>query len=141
MLNNVEADSLGKGAALADGNDISLLDGVESGRQVGRDVAVALLETSVLRDEVEVVTTENDGTLHLVGDDDTTENTAADSDTSGPGALVVDVLTVDSSSGSLDTQTNVLVPAGTLGGAGGLGLNDAHTSLLLESLLGLDVHF
>ena len=141
MLNNVEADSLGKGAALADGNDISLLNRVESGGQVGRDVAVTLLETSVLGDEVEVVTTENDGTLHLVGDDNTTEDASTDGDTSGPGALVVDVLTVDSSSGSLDTETNVLVPAGALGGAGGLSLDDAHSSLLLESLLGLDVHF
>lgn len=141
MLDDVEADSLGKGAALADSNDISLLNGGESGGQVSRDVAVTLLETSVLGDEVEVVTAEDDGTLHLVGDNDTTEDAATDGDTSGPGALVVDVLTVDSSSGSLDSQTNVLVPASAAGGAGGLGLDDAHSSLLLESLLSLDVHF
>lgn len=142
MLNDVEADSLGKRTALADGNDVSLLDGWEGRRQVSRDVTVALLETSVLGDEVKVVTTEDDRAGHLVGDDNTTEDAAADGNTSGPGALVVNVLSIDSSGGSLDSQTDALEPASTAKAIlARLRLHDAHASLLLVRLLALYVHF
>ena len=140
VLDDVEADSLGKRAALSDGDDISLLDGRESGGQVGRDVAVTLLETSVLGDEVKVITTEDDGALHLVGNNNSTEDTSTDRDSSGPGALVVDVLTVDRSSGSLNSQADVLVPSGATSALGVLGLDHADSFLLLECLLSLNVH-
>ena len=57
---NVEANSLGERAALADSDGVTLLD-TESGRKVSRELHVALLVTVVLLDEVEVVTKRSRG--------------------------------------------------------------------------------
>lgn len=79
---------------------------------MSRDVAVTLLETSVLGNIMEIISTENDGAVHLVGNNNTTKDTSADGHISGPGALLVDVLTLDGGTGSLESQTDVLVPSG-----------------------------
>lgn len=50
---------------------------------------MALLVTRVLWDEVEVLAADDDGTVHLGGDDGAGEDTAADGDQSGEGALLV----------------------------------------------------
>ena len=50
--------------ALTDGNLITLLD-TESWRNVCRDVLVALLVTLVLRDIVQVVAADDEGSVHL----------------------------------------------------------------------------
>ena len=70
LADNVEANSLGKRSALADSNDISDSE-AESGGAVSRDGLVALLESVVLLDKVQVVTADNNGVLHLGRDDDT----------------------------------------------------------------------
>ena len=64
LADNVEADGLGKRSALADSNDITDAE-AESGGAVGRDGLVALLESVVLLDKVEIITTDDDGVLHL----------------------------------------------------------------------------
>jgi hypothetical protein len=70
LADDVEAHGLGEGSALADSDDVA--DGeAEGGRAVGGDCVVALLEPVVLLDEVEVVTADDDGVLHLVGNHDT----------------------------------------------------------------------
>lgn len=70
LTDDVEADGLGEGSALTDGNDITGAD-AESGGAMGGDGLVALLESVVLLDVVKVVTTDDDGVLHLVGDNHT----------------------------------------------------------------------
>jgi hypothetical protein len=70
LTNNVEADSLGEGSALADGDNITSTD-AESGGAVSGYGLVALLESVVLLDVMEVITTDDDGVLHLVGDNHT----------------------------------------------------------------------
>jgi hypothetical protein len=60
--------SLGQRTALADGNPVTLLN-TESGGDVSRQVLVALLVTVVLGDVVKVFTADDDGTVHLGGDD------------------------------------------------------------------------
>ena len=57
---NVEADGLGEGPALADDDLVTGLD-TESGRDVGGEVLVALFVTGVLGDEVEVFAADNQG--------------------------------------------------------------------------------
>ena len=52
-------------------------------------VLVPLLVTVVLGDVVEVFTADDDGTVHLVGDNTAGEDTAADGDETGEGALLV----------------------------------------------------
>lgn len=64
-LDNVEADGLGEGSALANGNDVTFLNTGESGRAVSGDVLVSLLESVVLLDVMQVVSSDNDGSLHL----------------------------------------------------------------------------
>lgn len=57
---DVEADGLGEGPALANDDLVTGLD-TESGRDVSGEVLVALLVTGVLGDEVEVFTADDQG--------------------------------------------------------------------------------
>lgn len=88
-IGGIEATySLGKGTALADGNPVTLLN-TESGRNVGSKVLVALLVTVVLGDVVEVFTADDNGAVHLGGDDTAGQDTTTDGDQTGEGALLV----------------------------------------------------
>ena len=64
LAENVEADGLGEGTALADGDDITDTD-AESGGAVDSDVLVALLEPVVLLDVMEVIASDDDGPRHF----------------------------------------------------------------------------
>lgn len=66
-LENVEADGLAQRSALADGDDISFLDS-ETWADVDGDVSVSLLESVVLLDVVEIVSSDDDSASHLGGD-------------------------------------------------------------------------
>ncbi len=92
MLQYVESDGLGKRTALADGDDVTLLHVDEAGGEVDGEIAVPLLESSVLSNILQVIASANDGSLHLVGDDHALKDTAADGHVAGEGALLVDVL-------------------------------------------------
>ncbi len=70
-LDDVEADSLGERSALADGDDVALRHTGESGGAVSGEVLVSLLESVVLLDVVEVVSSDDDGSLHLGRNDNT----------------------------------------------------------------------
>ena len=70
LADNVEADSLGNGAALANSHDITGTE-TESGRAVSSHGLVALFETVVLLDVMKVITTNDNSVLHLGGDNDT----------------------------------------------------------------------
>ena len=105
MSHDVEPNSLGEGTALADSDNVTLLD-IERGRAVDGNVLVTLLETTVLADVVEVIPADDDGVLHLGGDDDALEDTAADGDVAGEGALLVNVVALDGGGGGLDAKTN-----------------------------------
>lgn len=79
---------LGQRSALANGDLVTLLN-TESWRDVGGKVLVALLVTGVLGDEVEVLAADDQGTVHLGGNDGTGQDTATDRDETGEGALLV----------------------------------------------------
>ena len=68
---DVESDSLGEGSALTDGHDITDSGTGEGGRQMSGHVVVSLLESVVLLDVMKVISAEDDGSSHLVGEDDT----------------------------------------------------------------------
>lgn len=107
---DVEANGLGKRTALTNGNNITLSD-TESRRNVGSKVLMSLLVTVVLGDVVKVLTSENDGTVHLGGNNGTGENLTTDGDKTNEGALLVNVRTLDSLLGSLETKTDLLIPS------------------------------
>lgn len=83
-----ETYSLAERTALANGNLVTLLD-TESGGNVGSNVLVSLLVTRVLGDEVKVLAADDDGSVHLGGDDGASKDTATDGDETGEGALLV----------------------------------------------------
>lgn len=138
---NVESDGLGEGSALANGDLVTLLN-TESGRDVGGEVLVSLLVTRVLRNEVQVLSSDDNGSVHLGGNDGAGQDTATDGDETGEGALLVDVAALNGGLGGSETQTNILIPSSaTLARSAGLGsglrvLEDVR--LLLESTLRLD---
>merc|ERR1719263_259569 len=90
-LDDVEANSLGKRSALRHGGDVTLLD-IKAWRAMDSDILVALLETVVLLDVVEVVATDNDGSLHLGGDDHAPQHSATNAHIASEWALLVNVL-------------------------------------------------
>lgn len=103
-------------------------------------VLMTLLITIVLLDVVEVITTDDDGALHLSnGTNGSGQDTSTNANLSGEWALVVDVGTLDGLTGSTETQTDLLVvtKTTTLGGSTGGKLVVQEDGLLLERLLRL----
>lgn len=58
-------------------------------------VAMTFLKTTVFTHEVQIITTNDNGTLHLVFAHDSGEDAATDSYISGPWALLVNVSTIN----------------------------------------------
>lgn len=80
--------SLAERSALADGDLVTLLN-TERGRNVGGEVLVSLLITGVLGDEVQVLSSDNESSVHLGGDDSAGQDTATDRNEASEGALLV----------------------------------------------------
>ena len=70
LAENVEADGLGDGTALADGHDVTSSE-TESGGAVHGHVLMTLLESVVLLDVVEVIAADDDCAGHFGGDHNT----------------------------------------------------------------------
>ena len=66
--------------ALSDGDNVSNIDVSEAGREMDRHVPVSLLEPVVLLHVVEIVTSHNDGPVHLHLGDDTGQDSPTDRD-------------------------------------------------------------
>jgi len=70
---------------------------------MGGEGLVTFLKSVVLLDEMEVITSDDNGSLHLVGNNNTLEDFASDGDITGEGAFVVDVVAVNGGLGGLET--------------------------------------
>jgi hypothetical protein len=68
LSEDVESHGLGEGPALTNGHDVSFEDS-ESGAGVAMDSVMAFLESVVLLDVMEIISPDYNGSLHLVGDD------------------------------------------------------------------------
>merc|ERR1719491_2841881 len=90
-LHHIEAHSLAQRAALAHRDDVALLR-LEARRTVHRHVGVALLEAVELLHVVEIVPPDDDGALHLRGDDHALQDLPADADVAREGALLVHIV-------------------------------------------------
>ena len=134
-LEDVKADSLGQGTAFTDSDDITGLDTNESGRAMNSEVLVSLLITVVLLDVVQVFTTDDDGAFHLGGHDLTSKNTTTNGNVTSEGALLINVSTGDGFLGSLESQTNILVPTRTFALGNNALVVHEDGFLLLEGLL------
>ena len=105
-LEDVESDGLGEGSALSDGDNITFVDSLESGGAVSGDVGVSLLVSAVLFDIVEVISSDDDGSVHFGADAHALKNTTSDGDVSGEGALLVDVSGLDGVSGGVEAKSD-----------------------------------
>ena len=126
-LQNVVLNGLGERTALTNGHTITLLNR-EAGRAVDSHGGMTLLVPVVLGDVVQVITTDDDGALHLSGADDAGEDATTDADVRGERALLVDVSAVDSGLRSAEAKTDLLVEAHAL--AAGLLASDLSENTL-----------
>jgi hypothetical protein len=62
---HVESDSLGEGSALAYSHDVTLGDEGECGGAVHSEVVVSLLESVILLNIMEIISSNNDRSLHF----------------------------------------------------------------------------
>ena len=139
---DVESDGLAEGPALADDDLVTGLD-TEGGRDVGREVLVALLVTRVLRNVMEVFAADNQSAVHLSRDHCSGEDTATDRDHAGEGALLVNVRSLNGGLGGPEPQSNILIPspaARALARSTDLVVKE-DMGLLLVSALRLDCEF
>jgi len=68
---HVESDSLGNGSALTDSHNVSSSGSSESWAHVSWEVVMSLLESVVLLNVVQVVSSQDNGSVHLSGKNDT----------------------------------------------------------------------
>lgn len=117
---------------MTDNNDVTLLD-TESWGQVSGNVLVSLLVSVVFRDEVEVVSSDDDSSVHFGGHNSTGHDLTSDGDVTDPWALLVDVRTLNGLLRGLESQTDFLDPSLSLGLLVGLGLRVGEDVGLLNS--------
>ena len=111
-LENVESDSLRKRSALSDGDNISFVNSLEGRGAVSRDVRVSLLVSAILLDIVEIISSDDDGSVHFGADAHSLEDTSSDGDIAGEGTLLVDVGGLYGVGGGVEAQTNLLEVSG-----------------------------
>eukprot|EP00353_Schmidingerella_taraikaensis_P017470 CAMPEP_0185603400 /NCGR_PEP_ID=MMETSP0436-20130131/2437_1 /TAXON_ID=626734 ORGANISM="Favella taraikaensis, Strain Fe Narragansett Bay" /NCGR_SAMPLE_ID=MMETSP0436 /ASSEMBLY_ACC=CAM_ASM_000390 /LENGTH=196 /DNA_ID=CAMNT_0028233863 /DNA_START=245 /DNA_END=835 /DNA_ORIENTATION=- len=140
LADDVEADGLGEGAALADGHDITGSD-TEGGGAVDGDGVMALLESVVFLDVMKVIASDDDRPVHFSRDDNTLEDSAADGHVARERALLVDVGALNGGLRGLEAEANFFVESNASGRLLGHhfsgGKEDA--VLLLEGFLGLKI--
>ena len=99
---HVESHSLGNWSALADGHDITDSGSLESWRKMSRQVVMSLLESVVLLDVMQVISSKDNSSAHLVGENDTLEDSTSDGNVGGEWALVVNVVSFNGGSWGLE---------------------------------------
>ena len=69
---------------------------------------MSLLESVILLDVMQVISSQNNSSVHLVRQDHTFEDSTSDSDWGGEWALLINVLSVLGFLGGLETETDLL---------------------------------
>lgn len=93
---HIESDGFGDWSALANGDDVSLLDSSESWGQMSWQVVMSLLESVVFLDVMQVIPSEDYGSCHLGWENDTLEDSASNGDVWGEWAFFVNVSSLNS---------------------------------------------
>lgn len=106
VRDDIESNRFGERAALSNGNDIAFFYR-EGWRAVHGNVLVTLLETTVLGNVMQVVSSHNNRSLHFRRNDKSLKNTSSDRDITGEWALLVNVTSFDGARRCLDAETDV----------------------------------
>lgn len=107
---HIETHSLRQRSALTHYDSVSLMASEARGN-VCSNIRVTLLITLVFLNVMEVISAHNDGSVHLGALHTSTKDTATDGNVSGEGALLIDVVTLDSLLGCLETETDRFIPS------------------------------
>jgi hypothetical protein len=100
-LQDIESHSLRERSALSNDHNISFLDS-EARTDVDRDIGVSLFKSVVFLDIVQVVSSHNDGSVHLGADHHSLQDLSSDRDIGSEWAFLIDVLSFDSFLRSLE---------------------------------------
>ena len=76
---------------------------------MSRDVSVSLLVSVVFGNVVKVISSDDDGSGHFGGDDDSLKDLSTNADVAGEGTFLIDVVSFDGLLGSLEAETNIFV--------------------------------
>ena len=80
------------------------------------DVSVSFFISVIFGDVVEVVPSDDNGSLHFGGDDDSLQNFASDGDIAGEGTFFINVVAFDGFFGCSESKSHVFVVPDTSGG-------------------------
>ena len=103
---HVEPDGLAEWSALTYGDDVADLRSCEGWTQVCWQVVMSLLKSVVLFDVMEVISSQNDSSLHLVRQHDTFEDSSSDTHVRGEWTLLINVVAIPGIKWRLETYTN-----------------------------------
>lgn len=109
-LQDVESNGLGDWSTLTNSDNVTDLD-TESWGNVDWDVLVSLFVSVVFWNVVQVVSSDDDGTVHLGGNNGTGQDLTTDRNQTSEWTLLVNVSTLNSGLWGLETQTSVLIPS------------------------------
>ena len=112
---DVETDCLAQRSAFTDHNDITFLN-CESWWTVNWDISVSLFVSVVLGNVVEVISSDDYGSLHLGGNADTLQDSASDGNVAGEGAFLIDVGWFNGLFGSSESESDVFEVSDSRGG-------------------------
>jgi hypothetical protein len=99
----VVSNSLGDWSALSNGEDISDSNSLESWGKMGRKVVMSLLESVIFLDVMEIISSQDDGSSHLGGKDDTFTDSSSDGNVRSEWAFFVNILTFHGVSWGFET--------------------------------------
>ena len=112
----VVSNGLGDWSALSNGEDISDSNSLESWGKMGRKVVMSLLESVIFLDVMEIISSQDDGSSHLGGKDDTFTDSSSDGNVRGEWAFLVNVSTLHGGSWGFETESNLFVISWSLVG-------------------------
>ncbi len=101
-LQDVESNGLGDWSTLTNGNNVTNLD-TESWGDVDWNVLVSLFVSVVFWNVVQVVSSDDDGTVHLGGNNGTRQDLTTDGNQTSEWTLLVNVRTFDGGLWGLET--------------------------------------
>jgi len=106
-LQHIEVHGLGKWSALSNGDVVTNLHIHEGWRHVSGQFGVSLFETVVFFDEVEVVTSDSDGSLHFQGGANAGEDTSSNANITREWAFLIDEVSVQGLCWGLESETDL----------------------------------
>lgn len=101
-LQDVESNGLGDWSTLTDDNNITFLD-TEGWGDVSGNVLVSLFVSVIFWNIVQVFSSDDDGSVHLGGDNSTSQDLTSDRDVTDEWTLLVNVRTFNSGGWGLET--------------------------------------